>query len=118
MSDQIVEMTIDKLSHRFSGSLGCNDEGKGGLQDDPEAGWPDGAARGFPTLASCMTSWCSAPSAAGLGKQWGIRNQVLGSLRLEKHPEKTFIGRIERTFHFLGYHFSALGLTVLKETLK
>jgi hypothetical protein len=43
---------------------------------------------------------------------------VLGSLRLEKHPEKTFIGRIERTFHFLGYHFSALGLTVLKETLK
>jgi len=39
-------------------------------------------------------------------------------LRLEKHPEKTFIGRIERGFDFLGYHFSPKGLTAGKETLK
>ena len=31
-------------------------------------------------------------------------NAVLGSLRLEKHPDKTFIGKIERGFDFLGYH--------------
>ena len=33
-------------------------------------------------------------------------------LNLEKHPDKTFIGRIERGFDFLGYHFSRAGLTV------
>ncbi len=36
-------------------------------------------------------------------------------LRLEKHPDKTFIGRIERGFDFPGYHFSPAGLTVAKE---
>jgi hypothetical protein len=35
-----------------------------------------------------------------------VVNQTLGSLNLEKHPDKTFIGRIERGFDFLGYHFS------------
>jgi hypothetical protein len=40
------------------------------------------------------------------------------SRRLGKHPEKTFIGRIERGFDFLGYHFSPKCLTVPKEALK
>lgn len=40
-----------------------------------------------------------------------VVDQVLGSLELEKHPDKTFIGRIERGFDFLGYHFSPDGLT-------
>jgi hypothetical protein len=31
-------------------------------------------------------------------------NQTLRALSLEKHPDKTFIGRIERGFDFLGYH--------------
>ncbi len=44
--------------------------------------------------------------------------EVLGSLRLEKHPDKTFIGRIERGFDFLGYHFSRDGLTVAKATIQ
>ncbi len=41
--------------------------------------------------------------------RWWLRkavkavNQALGSLNLEKHPDKTFIGRIERGFDFLGY---------------
>jgi len=39
----------------------------------------------------------------------------LGALSLEKHPDKTFIGRIERGFDFLGYHFSPEGLTVSKK---
>ncbi len=38
-------------------------------------------------------------------------------LALEKHPDKTFIGRIERGFDFLGYHFSRAGLTVSKKTI-
>ncbi len=41
--------------------------------------------------------------------------EVLGGLRLEKHPDKTFIGRIERGFDFLGYQFARTGLTVAKD---
>jgi RNA-directed DNA polymerase len=40
-----------------------------------------------------------------------IMNQVLQSLGLEQHPEKTFIGRVERGFDFLGFDFSPAGLT-------
>ena len=55
--------------------------------------------------------------------RWKLRravkaiNEVLGVLELEKHPDKTFIGRIERGFDFLGYHFSREGLTVAKATI-
>jgi RNA-directed DNA polymerase len=44
-------------------------------------------------------------------------NQSLGALSLEKHPDKTFIGKIERGFDFLGYHFNPKGLAVTKKTL-
>jgi len=44
-------------------------------------------------------------------------NEILGSLRLEKHPDKTFSGRIERGFDFLGYHFTADSLTLAGGTL-
>ena len=36
---------------------------------------------------------------------------------LEKHEDKTFIGRIERGFDFLGYHFGPAGLAVAKQTI-
>ena len=55
--------------------------------------------------------------------RWKLRgavkavNQVLGALALEKHPDKTFIGRIERGFDFLGYHFSPAGLSLAKKTI-
>ncbi len=39
-------------------------------------------------------------------------------MELEKHPDKTFIGRIERGFDFLGYHFSPEGLRVAKATIQ
>ena len=54
--------------------------------------------------------------------RWKLRravrtvNRVLASLRLEKHPDKTFIGRIERGFDFLGYHFSHEGMAVARQT--
>ena len=35
-----------------------------------------------------------------------VVNQHLNGLKLEKHPDKTFVGRISRGFDFLGYHFS------------
>ncbi len=54
--------------------------------------------------------------------RWKLRkavkavNQVLGSLNLEKHPDKTFIGRIERGFDFLGYHFRPGQLSVAEKS--
>ena len=35
----------------------------------------------------------------------------------EKHSDKTFIGRIEREFDFLGYRFSRAGLAVAEKTV-
>ena len=43
---------------------------------------------------------------------------MLGSLRLEKHPDKTFIGRIEKGFDFLGFHFSRDGLRVAETSMR
>lgn len=40
-----------------------------------------------------------------------------GGLRLEKHPDETFIGRIGKGFDFLGFHFSRDGPTVAKATI-
>ena len=55
--------------------------------------------------------------------RWKLRgavkalNQALGALRLKKHPRKTFIGRIEKGFDFLGYHFSPQELTLARQTI-
>ncbi len=59
-----------------------------------------------------------APSRWTLRRAVKAVNEVLESLRLEKHPDKTFIGRIEKGFDFLGYHFSRDGLTVAKATIE
>ena len=56
--------------------------------------------------------------------RWKLRgavkavNQTMGALRLAKHPGKTFIGRIEKGFDFLGYHFSPQGLTLARQTIE
>jgi hypothetical protein len=56
--------------------------------------------------------------------RWKLRravtevNGILGALRLEKHPGKTFIGRIERGFDFLGYRFSRVGLGLAMATIQ
>ena len=59
-----------------------------------------------------------APTRWKLRRAVRVLNQVLSSLKLEKHPEKTFIGRIEKGFDFLGYHFSHAELTVARTTLE
>ena len=56
--------------------------------------------------------------------RWKLRhsvkalNQVLDGLQLEKHPDKTFIGKVARGFDFLGYHFGPEGLRVAKATIQ
>ena len=44
-----------------------------------------------------------------------VINKTLNQLNLEKHPDKTFIGRASRGFDFLGYHFqqTATGKVIL-----
>ena len=37
---------------------------------------------------------------------------------LEKHPDKTFIGRVEQGFDFVGYNFRPEGLSVAKKTIE
>jgi hypothetical protein len=56
-----------------------------------------------------------APTRWKLRQAVKVVNQVLTSLRLAKHPDKTFIGRIAKGFDFLGYHLSPDGLTVAKK---
>jgi hypothetical protein len=59
-----------------------------------------------------------APTRWKLRRAVRVVNQVLGGLRLEKHPDKTFIGKIERGFDFLGFHFSRGGLRIAKATVQ
>ena len=53
--------------------------------------------------------------------RWKLRRAVkqvntqLAALDLEKHPDKPFIGRVEKEFDFLGYH-DREGLVVAGKT--
>ena len=46
-----------------------------------------------------------------------IINQTLNKIKLKKHPDKTFIGRIGKGFDFLGYSFEPKGLSIAPKTL-
>jgi RNA-directed DNA polymerase len=41
-------------------------------------------------------------------------NQILNQLKVEKHPDKNYIGKIENGFYFLGYQINGNHLTVSK----
>ena len=43
-------------------------------------------------------------------------NNEFNRMKIVKHPDKTFIGKIEKGFDFLGYHFSTKGLTIAEIT--
>jgi len=68
--------------------------------------------------ARFMDDWIIvAPNRWKLRKAVRIVNQVLDSLKVEKHPDKTFIGRTEKGFDFLGYHFELGSLTPSHQTV-
>jgi RNA-directed DNA polymerase len=52
-----------------------------------------------------------------LRKAVRIVNRMLNGLQLEKHPRKTFIGKMERGFDFLGYSFRPGRLAVAQKTV-
>jgi hypothetical protein len=43
--------------------------------------------------------------------------QTFNELYLERHPDKAVIGRTEKGFDFLGYHFSPEGLSLAEKTI-
>jgi RNA-directed DNA polymerase len=45
-------------------------------------------------------------------------NHYFNWVKLEKHPDKTFIGKIEKGFDFLGYHFSKQPLEIARKTIQ
>ena len=47
-----------------------------------------------------------------------VLNQIFADLKVARHPDKTFIGRIERGFDFLGYFFSRGPLRLAQRTLQ
>ena len=61
---------------------------------------------------------CENTGDTARGKAVKAVNEVLGSLCLLKHPNKTFIGRIERSSDFLGYHSGPEGLILAAKTIE
>jgi hypothetical protein len=59
-----------------------------------------------------------APTRRWLRKAVKSFNVVLATVSLEKHPEKTFIGRVEKGFDFLGYRFSPVGRRIARKTVE
>jgi RNA-directed DNA polymerase len=59
-----------------------------------------------------------APTRWKLRRAVKVLNERFATLSLEKHPDKTFIGRIEKGFDFLGYRFSPQGLEVAVKTIE
>jgi len=56
-----------------------------------------------------MDDWVVlAPSRWKLRKAVRLVNETLAVLHVEQHPDKTFVGRTERGFTFLGYRFGEI----------
>ncbi len=63
--------------------------------------------------ARFMDDWVIlAPTRWKLRAAIRLVNQTLAELKLQQHPDKTFIGRVSRGFDFLGYQFTPAGLEV------
>lgn len=59
-----------------------------------------------------------APTRWKLRHAVSVVNQALNRLRLAKHPDKTFIGRIDKGFDFVGYHLRPGHLGVASEMIQ
>ncbi|MEM9281360.1 MAG: reverse transcriptase domain-containing protein [Verrucomicrobiota bacterium] len=64
--------------------------------------------------ARFMDDWVIlSPTRWKLKKAIRLTNQCLEQVQMRQHPDKTFIGRVERGFDFLGYQFGEDGLAGL-----
>ena len=68
--------------------------------------------------ARFMDDWVTlSPTRWKLRKAVKLTNQILADLHVEKHPDKTYIGKISKGFDFLGYSFTPQGLGVAQKTI-
>ena len=69
--------------------------------------------------ARFMDDWVIlAPTRWKLRAAIRLVNKTLAELKVDQHPDKTFIGRISRGFDFLGYLFSPTGLEVAQRAVE
>ena len=59
-----------------------------------------------------------SPARHKLRRAVRVLSQTFASLDLAKHPDKTFIGLVERGFDFLGYHLAPGRLRLSQATLE
>ena len=70
------------------------------------------------SYARFMDDWVViAPTRWKLRKAVRIVNEILDKLKVEKHPDKTFIGKVARGFDFLGYFLKPGCLYVAEATI-
>ena len=66
-----------------------------------------------------MDDWVIlAPTRWKLRRAIRAVNSTLEELQVEQHPDKTYIGPVERGFDFLGYSFTPEGLGVAPRTVQ
>jgi RNA-directed DNA polymerase len=66
-----------------------------------------------------MVNWVLlAPTRWKLRQAIKTVNRTMAELKVEKHPDKTFICHIECGFDFLGYRFSPRGLSIASQTFQ
>jgi RNA-directed DNA polymerase len=69
--------------------------------------------------ARFMDDWVVlAPARWRLRKAIKVVNEVMADLRVEQHPDKTFIERVARGVDFLGYWFTTEGLGIASKTVE
>jgi len=59
-----------------------------------------------------------APTRWKLRRAVKTLNRVFQALGLEKHPQKTFIGRADKGFDFLGFRFSPNGTGLAPKSIE
>ena len=57
------------------------------------------------------------PAFVGIYAEHCLLNEIFDELGLEKHPDKTDMGRTEKVFDFFGFNFSPEGLSMPEKTI-
>jgi hypothetical protein len=68
-------------------------------------------------MPRCVSQFVSIGTPAQASTRRQDHQRTPASLGLENRPDKTFIGRVEKGFDFLGYHLSPRGLSVAPATM-
>ena len=66
-----------------------------------------------------VDDWCFlASTKRQLRKAIKIMHRILNTLHFKTHPDKTFIGKTEKGFSFLGYQIHNIGLGIAQQSIE